>query len=433
MSLDVDDLVERVENRLSILTNKLLETNKHIQTIQTTASSNKLTLEEQLKQVKDSICRIIDASYENLVNAIEETASKDIQNIKNNEEYINSDIDRGRMLVEVAKNSSEMSSESITDINQWLSDVLKTPTELPIVSLTLSTKINDANLVAVESKSNDLLKVTMTGSVQIIECLERPGAILITWDEQHVSDSESVTTDASTITEYILQYCKEGESVFHSLFEGEEMNYIMKFADTNDVYSFRVCRYHTTGGHSVYGPWSMIKQACTSLPPHSWRSEDCETENGLQLYQISNKGRTATKVFPESSHILRSQVPSYRLGETLTFLIEETGESSTNDGIGFIIHEQERSNKLTQFKNAAIMNTKGLIFVNGSPMVTKLPTIKRNSVAVFQATRHTAGKIRVSISVDDREVTFDWNTITTSDSLYFACGFEHTGWQLSVG
>lgn len=433
MSSEVDDLVERVENRLSLLTNKLLETNKHIHTIQTTASSNKVALEGQLKQVKDSLCRIIDASYENLVNAIEETASKDILNIKNNEECINNDINKGKMLIESAKVSSELTSESITNINHWLSDVSKAPMDLPIVSLTLSTKINEPNLVAAETKANDLLKVTMTGSVQIVECLERPGALIITWDEQHVSDSESVTTDTSNITEYILQYCKEGESVFHTLYEGEEMSYMMKFADTNTIYSFRVCRYHTTGGHGVCGPWSMIKQACTSLPPHAWRTEDCETESGLQLYQISNKGRTATKVFPESSHILRSQMPSYRLSETLTFLIEETGESSANDGIGFIIHEQERSNKLTQFKNAAIMNTKGLIFVNGSPMVTKLPTIKRNSVAVFHASRHTAGKLRVSISVDDREVTFDWNIVTNSDALYFACGFEHTGWQLSVG
>jgi len=275
----------------------------------------------------------------------------------------------------------------------------------------------------------------MTGALQIIECLERPGGIIISWDEQSPSDSESVTTDASILTEYVLQYCKAGEGVFNTLYEGEDMTYTMKFADQNAIYSFRVCKYHNSSSHGVVcGPWSITRNAGTSLPPHAWRGDDCETESGLQLYQINNKGRTATKIFPESSRILRSQGASYRLGESLTFLIEETGENSANDGIGFISHELESNKQLTQFKHAAIMNTRGSIFVNGSPMVTKLPAIKRNSVAVFHASRHTSGKLRVSISVDDREVTFDWTTVTNSnDALFFACGFEHTGWQLSVG
>ena len=55
-----------------------------------------------------------------------------------------------------------------------------------------------------------------------------------------------------------------------------------------------------------------------------WRSEDCVTESGLQLYQLSNKARTATKVFPESSRILRSRTASYSIGETITFWVRNS-------------------------------------------------------------------------------------------------------------
>lgn len=52
-----------------------------------------------------------------------------------------------------------------------------------------------------------------------------------------------------------------------------------------------------------------------------WCEEDCRTENDLQLYQLSNGGRTATKVFPESSRILRSKEPSCQSGQQITFWV----------------------------------------------------------------------------------------------------------------
>ena len=82
------------------------------------------------------------------------------------------------------------------------------------------------------------------------------------------------------------------------------------------------------------------------------------------------------------------------------------------------------------------MTSKGAIIVNGNSMVTKLPALKKKSIVVFQASRlnNTSGKLRVSIAVDDKEVTYDWTTSTNAkDELFFACVFEHTGWKLSVG
>jgi len=55
--------------------------------------------------------------------------------------------------------------------------------ELPLVSLSFSTKINDPVLASIEEKVRDVIKLNMTGSVQIVEFLERPGGIVVRWDE----------------------------------------------------------------------------------------------------------------------------------------------------------------------------------------------------------------------------------------------------------
>ena len=55
--------------------------------------------------------------------------------------------------------------------------------EVPVVSLSFSTKINETILHSIEEKTRELIKLNMTGSVQIMECLERPGAIIVRWDE----------------------------------------------------------------------------------------------------------------------------------------------------------------------------------------------------------------------------------------------------------
>ena len=79
-----------------------------------------------------------------------------------------------------------------------------------------------------------------------------------------------------------------------------------------------------------------------------------------------------------------------------------------------------------------IVNTKGAIYVNGTVMVMRLPALKRGSVLSFQTSKITAEKLRVTISNEDKEVTFDWATGGDDNEFSFAASFEHTGWQLTV-
>lgn len=444
--MDVRDILERCENRLSFLSNKLLENGKTKQQIKETADSTKSTLHNHIEQIKKSLCQQLDQSFERLCLTIDETVQKDLDHLAELEEIVNKDMKKLKKLAEQARGKDD--ELELEDIDNKVTDMGKSHLEMPVVSLSFATKINESAMMFIDEKIKDIIKLGMTGSVQIVECLERPGAIIVRWDEQPESDSESIATDTSTFAEYILQATTKSDNVFYTIYEGESLEYTMNFAEPNKEYRFRVCQsISNSSGTGICGAWSVVKTAVTCMPPHVWCEEDCVTDSDLKLYQLSNGGRTATKIFPESSRILRSKEPSYRLGQQLTFWVEETGESSSNDGIGLICGRKQLNKQFTAAANTAVMTSKGIIFVNGARMTTRLPSLKKNSVLVFQASRlhHSSigggatgkggtGKFRVSISVDDKEVTFDWTaTVNEDDALFFGCVFEHTGWQLSVG
>ena len=432
-----EDTVERCENRLSLLRNKKLEANKAIHSLKKHAESVEKALSNDAEKLKNKLWEAIDEKLSELMETVRESTMKDIEEATALEAQIASDIDR----VEEFKMQADkdIEADENLEISRKLQDIGKGPLDVDYASLSISSKIDDASLLSAVAKCKAALDITMTGLVQITECTERPGAIQVVWDEEELSDCASVATDNSTYTEtFILQCCvgsaDEADAVFNTIYEGEDMQFLMTFAEPNQVYTFRVCQYHSGGtGVGVCGPWSLPKKAFTTMPPHSWRSGDCHTASGLVLYQLSNNNRTATKVFPESSKILRSQNASYLMGQHLTFRIDETSDNMPNDGIGLMSKDGQDKKQLTQWSSAAIINSAGTVFVNGTAMVTKLPPLQRNSIVVFHAREQCPNKLRVSISVDDKEVTFDWATTSeTHDMLYFACGFEQTGWQVSV-
>lgn len=165
-----------------------------------------------------------------------------------------------------------------------------------------------------------------------------------------------------------------------------------------------------------------------------WSAADCLNQNKLAVYQLSNRRKTATKVFPDCSKVLRSKTMSYRLDTALVLKIDETGDSSNGDGIGLTTGSFDFSNarQVLQCPGSVSINSKGIVYVNGVPMTTRLPPFKRGSVVVFEASRVSKEKLRVSITMDDKLVTFDWQVDDPCDGFYFAMGFQHSGWQISV-
>ena len=79
-------------------------------------------------------------------------------------------------------------------------------------------------------------------------------------------------------------------------------------------------------------------------------------------------------------------------------------------------------------------------------MKTKLPPIKKGTTLTFQTEMLPNGKVRVSVQVDDKEVTLDWKANSSnsmgfgpmqmmqppSPAFYFALRFAQEHWKVGV-
>ena len=88
-------------------------------------------------------------------------------------------------------------------------------------------------------------------------------------------ESESFTEGSCSAQEYMLQYCQvdnkgNHDDVFNTIYQGEEMSYLVTDIEPRVSYTFRVCG--RSGNKEKWGPWSLCKNGVTSLEPHgmSW-------------------------------------------------------------------------------------------------------------------------------------------------------------------
>ena len=80
-------------------------------------------------------------------------------------------------------------------------------------------------------------------------------------------------------------------------------------------------------------------------------------------------------------------------------------------------------------------------------MKTKLPPLVRNSLVTIETQTLTSGKVRVSVEVEEKELTFDWKIdrhITlnmiggiglqdcSSNKFFCALQFSHEDWKVGV-
>jgi len=89
------------------------------------------------------------------------------------------------------------------------------------------------------------------------------------------------------------------------------------------------------------------------------------------------------------------------------------------------------------------------MYVDGQEMKTKLPNLSRNSTVTIETETLPNGKVRVSVQVEEKELTFDWNISrqvalgaiggtglasfdNSGQSFYFAMIFSHEDWKVLV-
>ena len=84
----------------------------------------------------------------------------------------------------------------------------------------------------------------------------------------------------------------------------------------------------------------------------------------------------------------------------------------------------------------------GCVFIDGKEMLTRLPALTRGALLTFDTKVLEPGKVRVSIDVAGKIVTFDWvvgdgsssdnQSQETDIKLFFVMSFRRTGWKVGV-
>eukprot|EP00794_Sanderia_malayensis_P009106 gene9106-10079_t len=454
---DLNIIIERCENRASILGNKLLDVERSLQTVDEGCKNAKLFLDDQYKKIRDDFMRALDEHYSYLVTSIDKAKKKDVTQLEDLKSQLQSDLSKVNSLINKGKDEANELKARLDDeadckprtleLESELNKLNKSHSDILCSAMSISVICDDSKLESAIEEIKSCMNVNLTGGLHITECVEMPGGIIIKWDEPSV-EIESVETDSSFVTQFTLQYSlvplnqsnseihKDADLVFSTLYTGEEMEYFMTNVDINRNYYFRVCKSPIKEDcHDKVEAWSMMKRGWTTLYPHEWCKDDCLNEGSLVVYELGNDNKTATKVFPESCKVLRSNSASYHIGHVLNFNIDEAGERSSKDGIGLITKRFEKTSNelLIGSTDSIVVNSKGAIYVNGSVMTMRLPVFKRGTKLSFQTNQLLQdGKLRVTISNEDKEVTFDWITGDIDKEFSFAASFEHTGWQITV-
>jgi hypothetical protein len=89
------------------------------------------------------------------------------------------------------------------------------------------------------------------------------------------------------------------------------------------------------------------------------------------------------------------------------------------------------------------------VFIDGQEMKTRLPCLTRNSSISIETETLPNGKVRVSVQVGDKELTFDWKVdklvtlgmigglgmtplTESTQCFFFGMIFSHEDWKISV-
>lgn len=278
-------------------------------------------------------------------------------------------------------------------------------------------------------------RVVGKAPVYIADVIERPGALLVKW-----SESED-DVDAS---EFCLQYAsgtiksnEDKHAPFHNVYIGSNSICLVKHLQTNHPYSFRAsCRSDPDSAWSI---WSVPTIACTTLPHYEWSAEN-------SAYSTSNENQTATKCCGGEAVVLYSKSYLYTAGQSITFRVLDAGSTCPGDGVGLSLMNSD-SHTLRR-PGAAYVTVDGKVYVDGQEMKTKLPFWGKGSSVTFDTEVQPNGKVRVTVQVEEKEVTFDWNLpfiekymkdftneqnhSRPKEKFYFAMVFANEEWKVGV-
>ncbi|XP_067136712.1 cytokine receptor-like factor 3 [Centruroides vittatus] len=327
----------------------------------------------------------------------------------------------------ILKKDVPVSSEQITSYLSKTSMIgllpeVPNPAQVANINVNFSTKL----LPEISSLIHNHGFVSAFSPVQIIHVEERPGGLVIHWEETDEENIEERT--------FGLQYCsgnvrKNPQLVnnYEFAYKGPEKSYLVRDIQYRKQYTFRVSCCVKNG---EWKRWSEPHIAMTTIPNYEWESNNPN-------YNLTNDNKIATKLESVGSSNLYSKLSLQRINHSIKFHILDVGEQEEIDeGLALVDTSQTKKDAAFLQPGVIFINMKGNVYVNGNVMTNHLPTLKRNSMVIFDVEPlDSNGKIRVTIRTENQEITYDWKARegnSTHLDIYFAVFFRSCGWKILV-
>lgn len=436
--IDVLDAAHGQKAQLTELLNPLKEAKDQIIFSKEESCQN---LTEYFSKVKDNVISALNKRLATLLSQVESHASEALEPLRQCEDVINNSLAAAtRVMVEgkaLLSNNPESNIEGLVRFKdnpdiKTLGSIPEVPClpDVPYISIELSSELETKLAEYIDMEG----RVIERAPVQITDIVEKPGALTVKWSE--VDDEVEAGDFCLEFSTGNIKFDNKA-ATFHNVYKGAGTSYTIRHLRTNMPYSFRVrCRCENTHRWSA---WSVPRVAMTTIPHYEWST--CEPE-----YDTSNENKTATRTNEGLTRVLYSSTNSYIAGGSILFRVLDAGEGSTLDGVGIAVDNEDTTT--LQRENAVFLTSRGTIFVNGQEMKNRLPDLNKGSKLNIETEVLSSGKIRVSLEVQDKAVTFDWKVNKNFDigqlagmglgqgpsgqPLYFGLIFSHEHWKVGV-
>lgn len=439
---NVVDVMDAAHNQRAELTELLIPLQEAKDQIKFSKSESCNNLTDYFNKVKEAVIESINKRLTCLLSQVESIANEALEPLRQCEDVINHSLAAATRIMEEGKsilnNNPSGSIERLVKFKdnpdiKTLTSIPEVPSlpDVPYISIEVSSEL-DKKLADIIDQDG---KILARAPIQITDIIERPGGLTVKWTE--VDEEIEAGDFCLEFSNGSVTFNTTTAATFHQAYKGPEKHHTVRHLRTNMPYSFRVrCRCENSNKWSA---WSVPRVAMTTIPHYEWSS--CDPEYGL-----SNENKTATRTNEGETRVLYSNGNTYMAGSSITFRFMDVGESSPMNGVGLAIDNQDTST--LQRENAVFLTTRGEVFVNGQEMKNRLPDLTKGSKLHVDTEVLSNGKIRVSLEVQDKAVTFDWKinqdleltqmagTGLTMEgarkALYFGIMFSHEDWRIGV-
>ncbi|XP_014664328.1 PREDICTED: cytokine receptor-like factor 3 [Priapulus caudatus] len=222
---------------------------------------------------------------------------------------------------------------------------------------------------------------------------------------------------------------------FSDIYQGSTVPYRLRNTKPDTPYTFRVAV--RAEGEKTWSLWSACHVTMTMLGHYEW--ETCKRPH----YAVSDQNKLASKLSAQTQCIF-SRDRTYTCGQLLIFRIVEQGKPHMSDGVGLVVQprqaneDEEMTINSLMGNGAFCVSSSGQVYINGKEMVTRFPTLTAGMNIMYHTeVLPSVDKVRVSVEVAEKQVTFDWVTDFNrgkldEKKLFFGACFKYPGWKLSV-